>query len=190
MSRTALIVEAPASATLAALRQKFAADARFDVPPHLTVLFPFMPAELLDDGVDNVLARTFRTVPQFDFSLTHTGWFGEEVLWLAPQSSAPFLDLTAAVVHAFPGYPPYGGQYDGSVPHATVGDSGSYEELKQAVQTIEEELPLSGTASAVVLLIEDSRGRWREERRFPLAGLPSPGSMRRPRAKRPPLRSD
>ncbi|MGO2520913.1 MAG: 2'-5' RNA ligase family protein [Microbacterium sp.] len=166
MSRTALIVEAPASATLAALREKFAADARFDVPPHLTVLFPFVPAELIDNVVTERLARTFRGMREFDFSLTRTGWFGEEVLWLAPESPAPFIELTAAVTRAFPAYPPYGGVHDGSVPHATVGDSAGYEALQQAERTIREELPLRGTASAVALLIEDSRGHWRRERLF------------------------
>lgn len=169
MSRTALIIEAPVSATLTALREKFAADARFDVPPHLTVLFPFVPAELLDDVVTENLARTFRGMDQFDFSLIRTAWFGEEVLWLAPESPAPFTQLTAAVARAFPAYPPYGGLHDGSVPHATVGDSAGYEELQQAERTIWEELPLSGTASTVTLLVEGSRGRWREERRFPLS---------------------
>lgn len=169
MSRTALIIEAPVSATLTALRQEFAADTRFDVPPHLTVLFPFVPAEILDDVVTENLARTFCGMRQFDFSLTRTGWFGEEVLWLAPESPAPFSELTAAVARMFPAYPPCGGLHDGSVPHATVGDSAGYEELQQAERTIREELPLSGTASAVTLLVERSRGRWREERRFSLS---------------------
>lgn len=169
MSRTALIIEAPVSATLAALRQKLAVDACFDVPPHLTVLFPFVPVEMLDEVVTEELARAFRGVHQFDFSLTHTGWFGQEVLWLAPESPVPFIELTAAVTRVFPAYPPYGGLHDASVPHATVGDSAGYEELQEAERAIAAELPLSGTASAVVLLVEGSHGRWHEERRFPLS---------------------
>lgn len=169
MSRTALIIEAPISTTLAALREKFSDDARFGVPPHLTVLFPFVPAEMLDEVVTENLARVFCGMHQFDFSLTHTGWFGREVLWLAPESPTPFIELTSAVMHAFPAYPPYGGLHDASAPHATVGDSAGYEELQEAERAIAAELPLSGTASAVVLLVEGSRGRWREERRFPLA---------------------
>ncbi|MGM7677495.1 2'-5' RNA ligase family protein [Microbacterium sp. A94] len=116
MPRTALIIEAPASATLAALRQKLAVDA-----------------------------------------------------WLAPESPAPFIELTAAVTHVFPAYPPYGGLHDAPVPHATVGDSAGYEELQEAERAIAAELPLSGTASAVVLLVEGSHGRWHEARRFPLS---------------------
>lgn len=169
MSRTALIIEAPVSATLAALREKFAADARFHVPPHLTVLFPFVPTELVDEAVTENLARTFRGMRQFDFSLTRTGWFGQEVLWLAPESPAPFIELTSAVTRAFPTYPPYGGLHDASAPHSTVGDSADYKELQEAERAIGEELPLSGTASAVILLVEGPHGRWREASRFPLS---------------------
>lgn len=115
------------------------------------------------------LARTVRGVRQFNFSLTHTEWFGEEVLWLAPKSPARFVELTAAVTRVFPGYPPYGGLHDGSVPHSTVGDSAGYEELQQAQRIIGAELPLSGTTSAVTVLVESSRGRWCEETRVPFS---------------------
>jgi hypothetical protein len=40
-----------------------------------------------------------------------TQWFGEDVLWLAPEPSAPFLALTAAVHATFPHYPPFGGAF-------------------------------------------------------------------------------
>ncbi|MGM7696580.1 2'-5' RNA ligase family protein [Microbacterium sp. A84] len=97
------------------------------------------------------------------------GWFGQEALWLAPESPTPFIELTSAVTRAFPVYPPYGGLHDASVPHATVGDSAGYEELQDAERVVGAELPLSGTASAVVLLVEGPHGRWREASRFPLS---------------------
>jgi 2'-5' RNA ligase len=168
MSRTALVVKAPASDKLVALRQQLARDARVGVPPHITVLFPFVPVAQLDESAMTLLHHALGTIPRFDFALTRTGWFGDNVLWLAPDDPSPFVELTAAVHRAFPDYPPYGGLHDGSVPHATVADSGPSELLTHAEREIRDTLPLRGRAAEVTLLTEGADGLWRESHRVPL----------------------
>ncbi|MDN3311753.1 2'-5' RNA ligase family protein [Microbacterium oryzae] len=168
MSRTALIVKAPTSDKLVALRRQFAADARFGVPPHITVLFPFVPLPHLDEAAMTALRRAVCSVRRFNFALTDTDWFGRDVLWLAPGDASPFVRLTAAVHHAFPVYPPYGGLYDGSEPHATIGDTATHADLIDAEREVRTLLPLHGRATAVTLLVEDANGVWGESAEIPL----------------------
>jgi hypothetical protein len=92
------------------------------VPAHVTVLYPFVPPPEITAATIEVLAAAVRSVAAFDCLFSETAWFGEDVMWLVPQPSEPFRALTRAVSAAFPGYLPYGGQYDDAVPHLTVGD--------------------------------------------------------------------
>ena len=39
------------------------------------------------------------------------GWFGENAVWLAPESYNGFHALVSAVWSAFPDYPPYAGAF-------------------------------------------------------------------------------
>jgi hypothetical protein len=61
-------------------------------------------------------------VPAFECTFARAGWFGEDVLWLAPEPGRPFRALTTALHAAFPEYPPFGGVHLDVVPHLTVGD--------------------------------------------------------------------
>src|SRR6185312_3752443 len=73
------------------------------------------------------------------------GWFGEDVLWLAPDCAQELRDLTNAVVERFPDYRPYGGKHDELIPHLTVGRSrrGSTDDLKAAEADVRRTLPLT-----------------------------------------------
>ena len=102
-------------------RERFDASALLGIPAHITVLAPFMPAHAVDAAVLGQLERLFATAGRFRFRLDHTGWFGDEVLWLGMQDPAPFRALTRSVYRAFPAFPPVGGQFDEVVPHLTVG---------------------------------------------------------------------
>ena len=55
-------------------------------------------------------------------TFARTRWFGEDVLWLAPEPDQPFRALTTALHSAFPQCPPFGGIYPDVVPHLTIGD--------------------------------------------------------------------
>jgi hypothetical protein len=48
----------------------------------------------------------FARVDSFSFNLARTGWFDQDVLWLAPDAADQFTALTDAVCAAFPQYPP------------------------------------------------------------------------------------
>jgi 2'-5' RNA ligase len=140
------------------------------VPAHVTVLFPFVPADALGAGTLDRVRAVVAAVPSFGYAFAGTDWFGDEVLWLAPDDPAPFRDLTQRLFAAFPAHPPFGGEFDDVVPHLTVGHRRPQPALEAAEQEIRPLLPVTGTAREVVLLAEDAPGgRWARRASFPLA---------------------
>ncbi len=74
--------------------------------------------------------------------LTRVEWFGDSVVWLAPEPDAPFRALTAAVWNRFPEVLPYGGAHSDNVPHLTLGSGGPMERMRQAAEDVREQLPI------------------------------------------------
>jgi 2'-5' RNA ligase len=161
--RTALIVVVPeAEPAVGALRLQHDSSAPKGVPAHVTILFPFAPPDQVEEGA---LTRLFAEFPAFDFSLDRVERFDDEVVWLHPEPSRPFEDLTAAVFERFPSYPPYEGAHDVVIPHLTVSDSGLVD--------VDAQLPIVSHAHEVTLIEEaEADGRWAVRLAFPLASLP------------------
>jgi len=55
---------------------------------------------------DGPASRPVWHMPAFTHNFTRTGWFGDEVLWLASDADQVFRSLTELVWTAFPAYPP------------------------------------------------------------------------------------
>jgi hypothetical protein len=136
------------------------------VPAHVTVLFPFVPAAELDDGVISTLAEAVATVPAFSFELRETARF-DGVLYLAPEPANSFLRLTEAVVARFPAYPPYEGAHDTVIPHLTVAQ-GEPSFLDEAEREVVTRLPLAARADEALLLTERD-SRWSVRAELPLS---------------------
>jgi 2'-5' RNA ligase len=158
-----------AEAVVGPHRAEYDQAAAWGVPAHVTVLFPFVPPSDIDAGVIAVLAVAVATVPRFDATFETTGWFGTDVLWLDPQPSDPFRALTAAVVDAFPGYLPYGGQYDDTVPHLTIGHGAEPAELRAIEERVRPQLPIGMAVTAAGLWAgSNAPGSWHELASLPL----------------------
>jgi 2'-5' RNA ligase len=122
-AESAVLVPVPeAERSVSGHRDRLDRAAAWGVPAHVTVLYPFVAPSAITATVIADLAHAVGSVSAFDCEFATTAWFGEEVVWLAPQPDGPFRALTRAVSAAFPGYLPYGGAYDDVVPHLTVGD--------------------------------------------------------------------
>ncbi|MEZ0493428.1 2'-5' RNA ligase family protein [Kineococcus sp. TBRC 1896] len=126
-TRSAVIVPVPAAEhAVAAHRAHLDRSAGWGVPPHLTVLYPFLPPSQLNEQTLSTLAAAVTTVASFTVTFAATAWFGSEVLWLAPTPEQPLRQLTTAVFSAFPDHPPYGGAHGTDPadvqPHLTVGE--------------------------------------------------------------------
>jgi hypothetical protein len=155
--RTALIVEVvEAEPTVYELRLQHDWSAARGVPAHVTILFPFVDGPNVDEGA---LADLFARFPVFDFTLDRVEQFDDGTVWLHPEPSLPFVDLTAAVAQRWPDCPPYEGAFDEVIPHLTVSDTPI-------------DVPFGGSIAAratdVSLFEEGPDGSWSRRRRFPL----------------------
>jgi 2'-5' RNA ligase len=157
--QSGLIVAVPeAEPVVAPHRHRLDASAPLGVPAHITVLFPFLPPELIDETVLEDLGQLFAGVRPFRFRLDHTDWFGDDVLWLGPHDPGPFRALTERVYAAFPACPPFEGQFDDVVPHLTVGHGRAVNDLRAAEKSVQTHLPIDGYAIAVTLMTQQSTG--------------------------------
>jgi len=168
-----LIIEVPeAEPAVGEPRSRLDGNARLGIPAHITVLFPFMPPAYIDDAVLRRLAGLFAAVPAFEHRLVRTSWFGEDVLWLAPDDDAPFRSLTELVHREFPDYPPFGGQYEDVVPHLTIADRCPFEQMRAAEHLVEKHLPISCVARGVSLMVQrDASGAWTRSDWFALGDV-------------------
>ena len=170
MLQSALFVPVPeAEPWVRDLRECYDPIAAAGVPAHISVLFPFIVPDLLTDGDLARATETFQGFQPFEFRLEQVDRFPES-LYLVPEPGEPFISLTEAVVREFPEYPPYGGKFAEIVPHLTVANRSA--ELSTIAETellvIMKNLGPIHAVCNVVQLYENSSGRWRWARSFPL----------------------
>lgn len=167
MPRSALIVAVPEAEPFVGEWRLRYDNARLGIPAHITLLFPFVPAEELDEALFGELRDLFAAQPAFAFTLTRLVDFPDQTLWLAPEPSEPFRKLTELIFERYPDYPPYEGVHDEVIPHLTVtaGDASLREAVEAAVSP---HLPIDAEAREVVLLEENTTGFWRARERFTL----------------------
>ena len=169
-ARSGLVVVVPTAEPLVgAHRARLDANAALGLPPHVTVLFPFVAPGDLDASVLDRVARVVSTVPTFAHRFPHTDWFDDDVLWLAPEDPTPFAELTHRLHAEFPGHPPFGGAFAEVVPHLTIGHGHPRPALEAAEHAVQAGLPVTGTATEVALFVQDGPGEeWTLHGRFPL----------------------
>ncbi|WP_307788555.1 2'-5' RNA ligase family protein [Micromonospora vinacea] len=173
-TQTALIVPIPeAEEAVGRFRASLDRAAGWGVPAHVTVLYPFLPPQQIDEQVLAVLRATIAGIPRFDVALTHVGWFGETVVWLAPQPDRPFRELTTAVWQQFPEAPPYAGAHSDVVPHLTIGHDAAKTTLSHAAQTVSAHLPIRTAIDRVRLIAgTPDVSPWRTVCELPLGATP------------------
>jgi 2'-5' RNA ligase len=170
--QTALVVvAAEAEAVVQPWWGRYDEAAWYGVPPHVTVLFPFLRIEDVDSRVIEALNAIARAEPRFVVEFGSCARF-PGVLYLRPDPEAPFRRLTAAVATRWPQAPPYGGQFDDVVPHLTIVhavDPARFDEIEADVDT---RLPLRTEVTEVQLLAFDGQS-WTPQRRLPLGSAGS-----------------
>lgn len=132
-------------------RSRLDSGAVLGVPAHVTVLYPFMPPELLSPAVLAELRDLIGQFLPFDTTFDQLGWFDSGLLYLRPTPDVPFRALTAAVAARWPDWPPYGGVHGVPTPHLTIGDIGTRAEHERAAEAIAPELPIVARSSTVHL---------------------------------------
>ncbi|KRE36990.1 hypothetical protein ASG73_11790 [Janibacter sp. Soil728] len=167
--RTALVVEVPeVEPAVGDIRRDLDPMAGRGVPPHVTVLFPFVPLDQLDATIVARLESIFRQAAPFEHCLVGTQWFGDKVLWLASDADVQLRGLIDLVVVEFPAYQPYGGEHAEVVPHLTIADHAPLDAMRSAATEVDARLPICVVTTSVALLTEQPSGDWILERRFGL----------------------
>jgi hypothetical protein len=169
VAETALLVPVAAAEPLVR-KHRHATDpvAPLGVPAHITVLYPFVPPDDVDQSVCDGITDVLADVQEFDFSLTGVRSFPDGVLYLTPEPTQPFVAITEALTAAWPEYPPYGGAYDEVIPHLSVAmaNGSSADELETVLNG---GLPLATRAHAVWLMEGQPDARWAIRAVFPLS---------------------
>jgi 2'-5' RNA ligase len=137
------------------------------VPAHITLIVPWLPPAELTEADYDELVDALSAVDAFDFTLSHVGWFGRKVLWLAPEPVAPFLHVIKLLSERF-GTPPWDDEFDEVVPHLTVGHASDGVELAPVADALAAQLPLACRAEEAWVMVGDG-SRWFVRRRIPLA---------------------
>jgi len=166
-----LLIEVPeAEPAVREHRERLDENARLGIPAHITVLYPFLPADAISAAVLARLEDVFAPVSAFGLRLDHTDWFGENVLWLGPEDPAPLAALTDLVWEAFPAFPPFQGQHEVVIPHLTVGHGHPLSDMRAAEESVSASLPVEARVSTVTLMTEQSAGgQWARSASFALA---------------------
>ncbi|TMH58593.1 MAG: 2'-5' RNA ligase family protein [Betaproteobacteria bacterium] len=158
LDQTVLLV--PAFRLTAAIeqhRRRFDPTAVLGMPAHVTIMFPFLPDR---SPTLEALLDLLASVDSFEYSLTEVRQFEDGTVYLAPQPSSRFVQLTDLVSEQC-GLLPYRGAYSAVVPHLTVATTAPGEDRTWLISTLQRELPLSGWATQAWVMVRDDRGIWK-----------------------------
>lgn len=141
-------------------RSSFDPSARSGVPPHITIMYPFLEPDRLTDAVLSELQLLLKPIASFDFALTEIREFDQGVLYLAPEPADRFVELTTRVGRQF-GLQPYGGQFPTITPHLTVAQSADEAARASIADRLKRSLPLAARASHAWLMVGRNDATWR-----------------------------
>ena len=168
-ARSAVIVPVAVPAAVERVRDEHVPVAAAGVPPHVTLLSPFVPAARLDGTTRDRLSLALAPIRPFEAGFAVIGRF-PDALYLAPEPDAEFRRLIAAVCGAFPAYPPYAEatyRPEDVVPHLTIaiGDGSTFDDLASRLDSA---LPFTNRIDEVTVVAEGVDRRWYTRWTLPL----------------------
>lgn len=145
-------------------------SAALGVPAHVTLLYPFLPADRVDAGVLAELGWFFLGVERFPLRFERTARFPDSRVVFLEPAGQDLADLLAALARRWPECPPYGGAYEQVRAHLTVVQTDDVGLRDAAEAAVRRGLPLQATAAHAELWSEGDDGCWSCTARFPFAG--------------------
>lgn len=153
------------------LRLDYDPSAGLGVPPHVTLMYPFLPPAHLSSASIEKLERLAAEVAPFDFALTNVREFEQGVVYLEPEPAEAFVKLSAEIGRAF-GLVPYGGDFGAvAVPHLTVAMPQVHSITQRITDLLAPSLPIRLHADQAWLMVGDEEYRWARMRRLPFSGV-------------------
>ena len=133
--------------------------------PHVTLLWPFVPARAVTPALTAELGRIVTRHRAFDASFGAVGAF-LDAAYLAPDDPGPFVALTEAIVERWPDLPPYEGRFAEIVPHVTLREGAPL--APEVARAIEATLPVTSRVLEVRLAVPTRVRGWRTVARLGL----------------------
>lgn len=153
------------------LLRRYAPDMLTRVPAHLTVVYPFVAYDRLDDACAQLDQICASIVP---FEVTLAGYAEFPcVVYLPPRNPQPIKRLFHRIYQHFPQCPPYGGAFgDDMTPHLTVGEFETEEEKHAARSAMPRYAPITFRVTRLHVLygIDDIALPWLTHAVIPLGG--------------------
>lgn len=169
-AESVLLIPVPEAAPLVhQYRLRYDPSAPAGVPEHITVLYPFLAPDQIDAAVLAMLRAIFSAISPIPFTLRHTAWFEQGVLYLAPDPVAPLVALTHQLSDAC-GVLPFEGRYPEVIPHLTIAQHGPKDILSRIAADVAEHLPIDLVASEAWVMVGHNETGWVLRERFPFAG--------------------
>jgi hypothetical protein len=170
---SAILIKVPQVESLVGRhRRDLDPSAKWGVPAHVTLLYPFLPPSEIDAEVLGRIATCVSDHRAFEVQFARAEWFGEEVLWLAPEPNSPFRRLTAALISIFPKTPPYGGSISEPTPHLTVADGAMVDQMREVELLVISALPIWASFDSVSVMVGSlETASWKTLVDFPLNSL-------------------
>jgi len=135
---------------------------------HVTALAPFDPAP--SHATLAAVADIAGATPPMTVRLARLGQFPNGILHLVPEPDTGLRRLTATLLEAFPGYPPYEGRFGPDVrPHLTVDAVSADVTLASTRRLLGDLLPVTCRLVELQLAWWES-GRCHVQHRWSLAG--------------------
>jgi 2'-5' RNA ligase len=152
---------------VATWRDRFDPPAILGMPAHVTVLYPFVPAEGLSERVIGRLTAMCAEQPALDVMFTRLARF-PDALYLEPEPADEIRHLTLKVAELWPESPPYGGAFDEVIPHLTIAVGVGEPAFAEVEAALAEWLPIQARLAEAVLYAFDG-ARWQVRARMPFA---------------------
>jgi 2'-5' RNA ligase len=149
------------------LRLQYDAGARLGIPAHITLLYPFCPAQAAVHEIET-LRELCSAIESFSFAFDEIRRF-PTTAYLHPDKSDRFVQIIRTIMKEWPGRQPYGGAFPEIIPHLTVADHADDAAIRVVEESLRVRLPIQCVAKEVWLLTSDGEGKWSRKYHFPLA---------------------
>jgi 2'-5' RNA ligase len=136
------------------------------VPAHVTLLYPFVPAEQVDAGVLGELEWFFAGVDAFEVAFDRVGEFAQDGVVFLGARGRELEQLSTALARRWPECPPYDGKVEHPLPHLTAVRSDDPELRAQACAALQDGLPLTALLAHAELWVCDDDGTWSSRASF------------------------
>lgn len=132
------------------------------VPPHITLIFPWIPAPIKVKDAKNI-DDILKNISTFFLEFTTVDKFANGTVYLVPKDSGNMQKIHEEIISKYPTVKMYDGEFSNTIFHLTIAkvgdDENKYLEIKNH---FEKHLPIKKQITKITIMQEDKDGIWSE----------------------------